>query len=106
MLREIHRLRRHAKDLQTEIDRAPRQLALQKNKITLAEEAKTQAQEALKKLKVANHEREVSLKTTNALVAKHERQLNEATSKKEYDALKAEKIGRASCRERVKHGEG
>ena len=90
LMREIHRLRRHAKDLQAELDRGPRQLTLQKKKITLAEEAKLQAQEAIKKLKVANHEREVSLKATNAQVAKHERQLNESASKKEYDALKAE----------------
>lgn len=90
LLREIHRLRRHARDLQAELERGPRQLQIQKNKIGHAEETFRQAQETLKKLKIANNEREVSLKTTNAVIAKHERQLNEAASKKEYDALRSE----------------
>lgn len=90
ILREIHRLRRHARDLQAELERGPRQLQLQQKKVGYAEEALRLAQDALKKLKVANHEREVSLKTTNGVIAKHERQLNEAASKKEYDALRSE----------------
>jgi predicted nucleic acid-binding Zn-ribbon protein len=90
ILREIHRLRRHAKDLQEEIDRGPRQLQMQQNKVKAAEEARAQTQEAIKKLKVDNHEREVTLKATSAQIDKHERQLNECSSKKEYDALKSE----------------
>ncbi len=100
ILREIHRLRRHARDLQVELERGPRQLQAQHNKIAAAEEALRLTQEALKKLKVANHEREVSLKTTNSVIAKHERQLNEAASKKEYDALRTE-----IAAERVKCGQ-
>ncbi len=89
-IREIHRLRRHAKDLQADLERGPRQLQLQKKKIAQAEDALKQAQEEITKLKLANREREAAVKATNALVEKHQRQLNEATSKKEYDALKTE----------------
>ncbi len=89
-LREIHRLRRHAKNLQEEIERVPRLLKAQQAKVTRAEEALRQAQEALKRLKVATHEKEVLLKTTHQQIAKHEKQRNEASSKKEYDALQAE----------------
>lgn len=88
--REIHRLRRHAKDLQADIERGPRQLQLQKKKITLAEDGLKQAQEEITRLKLANRERETTVKATNTLVEKHQRQLNEATSRKEYDALKTE----------------
>ncbi len=90
LMREIHRLRRFARDLQEQIDRAPQQLKAQKAKVTRQEDAARDNQEAIKKLKVAVHEKEVTLKTTHGQIAKHQNQLNEAGSKKEYDALQAE----------------
>ena len=90
ILREIHRLRRHAKDLQNRIEQMPRQLKLQQGTVARQEELLREAQEVVKRLKVKIHEEEVSLKATLTQVAKHEKQLNDITSKKEYDALKAE----------------
>jgi predicted nucleic acid-binding Zn-ribbon protein len=90
ILREIHRLRRHARDLQNEIDRGPRTLALQQAKIARQEEAHREAQDAIKKLKVGTHDKEMNLRAKNQLIDKHQKQLNEATGKKEYDALKLE----------------
>jgi predicted nucleic acid-binding Zn-ribbon protein len=90
ILREIHRLRRFAKDLQTEIDRTPRLLKGQQTRVSRQEEALKQAQDDLKHLKVTAHEKEVELKQTLQEITKHEDQLNRAGSKKEYDALKAE----------------
>jgi uncharacterized protein len=90
ILREIHRLRRHAADLQARIDQGPRQTKAQHAKVARQEETLQQAHEALKKLKVTMHEKEVSLKATQQQIAKYEKQLNEAASKKEYDALKTE----------------
>jgi predicted nucleic acid-binding Zn-ribbon protein len=89
-LREIHRLRRNAKLLQDELDRIPRLLKAQQAKITRAEETLHAAQEALKKLKVTLHEKEVTLKSVHQTIAKHRKQRNESTSKKEYDALSTE----------------
>jgi len=89
-LREIHRLRRHTKTLQDEIERLPGLLKARQAKVARAEEAVRDAQETLKKLKVVTREKEVTLQTTQQLIAKHEKQRNEATSKKEYDALQAE----------------
>jgi predicted nucleic acid-binding Zn-ribbon protein len=89
-LREIHRLRRHAKNLQDEVERLPRQLKAQQAMVTRAEGAVREAQETLKKLKLATREKEITLQTNQQLIAKHEKQRNEATSKKEYDALQAE----------------
>src|SRR5207245_9787193 len=48
------------------------------------------AHDKLKALKMTSHEKEGELKATLQQIGKHERQLNEAGSKKEYDALKSE----------------
>jgi predicted nucleic acid-binding Zn-ribbon protein len=90
ILREIHRLRRHAKDLQDEIERGPVRLKAQQNRVAKQEEALRQAQETLKRLKVATHDKEGTLRAKYQQIAKHEKQLNEAGGKKEYDALKGE----------------
>jgi predicted nucleic acid-binding Zn-ribbon protein len=89
-LREIHRLRRHAKNLQVELNRIPLLSKAQQAKVTRTETALHDAQEGLKKLKVIIHEREVSDKSVHQTIAKHKKQRNEATGKKEFDALSAE----------------
>jgi predicted nucleic acid-binding Zn-ribbon protein len=90
ILREIHRLRCHAKNLQSEIDRGPRVQKAQQVKVTRQEETIREAHDTLKRLKMMSHEKEGLLKATLQQIGKHERQLNEAGSKKEYDALKSE----------------
>jgi len=90
ILREIHRLRKNAADLQNEIERMPRMLKAQQARIVRQEEALREAHEVLKKAKLAGHEKESELKAAQQLMAKHEKQLSESTSKKEYDALKVE----------------
>jgi predicted nucleic acid-binding Zn-ribbon protein len=99
IFRELHRLRRHAKDLQDMVERGPRILKAHQVKVVKQEEALHEAQEALKRLKVANHEKEVSLKVTHQQIAKYEEQRNKATTRKEYDTLQAEiAAGRQSAR--------
>ena len=90
ILREIHRLRRHAKDLQAEMERGPRLLKAKQTKVTKQEEAVREGHDTLKRLKVSSHDKEGQLKATLQQITKHEKQLNEAGSKKEYDALKVE----------------
>jgi uncharacterized protein len=90
ILREIHRLRRQARDLLSEIDRGPRILKAQQSKVARQEELLHEAKEEIKRLKMSGHEKEVLLKTILTQIGKHEKQLNESTSKKEYDALKVE----------------
>jgi predicted nucleic acid-binding Zn-ribbon protein len=89
-LRELHRLRRFAKDLQAKIEQAPRTLQLQQDRVIRQEEMLRQAQEDLKRLKVSTHDMEVSYKSTLQQITKYEKQQNEAGSKKEYDALQHE----------------
>src|SRR5499427_8029287 len=90
ILRELHRLHRHAEDLRTQINRGPQTVKAHEEKTAKLQELLHQAQDSIKKLKVTLHEKEVSLKAQQQVVAKHEKQLNEVTSRKEYDALRSE----------------
>jgi uncharacterized protein len=90
ILREIHRLRRFAKDLQTKIDQGPRTLRAQQGRVARQEDLLRHAQEGLKRLKVTTLEKESSHKATLQQITKYEKQQNEAASKKEYDALQHE----------------
>jgi predicted nucleic acid-binding Zn-ribbon protein len=89
-LRELHRLRRLAKDLQDEIERGPRLVKAQMSKVKQRQDTLAQAQEDVKKRKVATHEKETELKDLQLQIKKYEEQRNKTSSKKEYDALNAE----------------
>jgi uncharacterized protein len=89
-LREIHRLHQLGRDLQNRLEQQPRLLKAQQNAVVKQEENLREAHDTIKKLKVKTLEKEATLRTVNQQIVKHEKQLNEATSKKEYDALKAE----------------
>jgi predicted nucleic acid-binding Zn-ribbon protein len=90
ILRELHRFHRHAEDLRTQINRGPQTIKAHQDKTAKQEDLLQQAQESIKKLKITLHEKDVSLKAQHQVVAKHEKQLNEATSRKEYDTLRVE----------------
>jgi predicted nucleic acid-binding Zn-ribbon protein len=90
LIRDLHRLRRHIRELEAEIQRTPELQKTRKNRVAKQETLLHDAQEALKKLKISVHENEVSLKATHAQIKKYEQQLNTAAAKKEYDALQAE----------------
>jgi predicted nucleic acid-binding Zn-ribbon protein len=90
ILREIHRLRRFARDLANEMERGPRTLKTQQAKIAKQEEILKEWHEEIKHLKVATHEKEGTLRGKNQQIAKHEKQRNESTSNKEYSALQSE----------------
>jgi predicted nucleic acid-binding Zn-ribbon protein len=90
VMREIHRLRRFAHELQEQLDRFPRLLKAQQAKAARLEEQYREAQDKIKHLKVTIHEKEVSLKTTHTQLKKYEKQLDEAADKKQMDALRAQ----------------
>ena len=89
-LREIHRIRRHAKDLASKIEQAPRQLKAQQNQLARLEENLNQAKDAIKHAKVKQNEKEVTIRGLQTTIKKHEKQRDEAGNKKEYDALQLE----------------
>jgi uncharacterized protein len=90
LLREMHRLRRHIRELREEIDLAPKVLKAHEQKVTRRQDALREAQEAIKKLKAQVGQKELDLKTTGQQLKKYEKQLNESANKKEYDALQSE----------------
>jgi uncharacterized protein len=90
LFREIHRLRRHLRDLKKEIDLLPVSLKAYQNKVVKQEQALKDAQDGIKKHKVAINDREVSLKTANQLLAKYEKQSNDMTTPKEVAAIQTE----------------
>ena len=69
-LREIHRLRKLARDLQAEIDRIPIQLKARNNLVAKNEASLKDAQDTLKKVKVGVLEKESSLKTSHQSIAR------------------------------------
>lgn len=90
ILKELHRLRRLIKDLETKTEQAPKQLAIQQKKLANQEEIFKQVQENLKNLGTQIRDKEGSVKATQAQIKKYEKQLDEAANRKEYDTLKAE----------------
>lgn len=97
VFRTIHRLRRHTRDLQAEIDRAPLQLKARQNFAVKQAKALQDAREALKKNQLTVREREADLKAAHELLARYRKQVNDVTDKKQYDALKHE-IAEAEAR--------
>ncbi|HYT95422.1 MAG TPA: C4-type zinc ribbon domain-containing protein [Gemmataceae bacterium] len=90
VLREIHRLKKYAKDLQNRMEQGPRQLKAHQANISRQEDNLRLAQDGLKQLKKTILDKEGQVKSHNGQIAKHQQQLNQAASKKEYDALKVE----------------
>ncbi len=90
ILKELHRLRRHLRDLQNEIDLGPRVMKVQQQKLASEEQTHKDAYETLKRLKIKQKEDEVSLKETEQRLLKLRADMNMAGSKKEYDAKQAE----------------
>ena len=90
ILKELHRLRRFIKDLETKIEQAPRQLAVQQKKLANQDEIAKAAHEHIKTLALGIREKEGSVKATQAQIAKYEKQLDASANKKEYDTLKVE----------------
>jgi predicted nucleic acid-binding Zn-ribbon protein len=89
-LRECHRLRKHLKNIQEEIDRGPRVLKAHQTRLAQEEQAHKDHHEAIKKLKLRQKDDEGTLKQTEARLAKLEDQLTGIVNSKEYDAKQSE----------------
>lgn len=90
ILKELHRLRRHVRDLQTELERGPRLLKAQQARAAQGEQTLQSAKDQIQKLKVTSRDRENAYKTTQQQLAKYRQQLNTVQSKKEMEALQHE----------------
>ncbi len=88
--RTIHRLRQHARELQTEIERAPVQLKARQTVAAKPAKARDDAKELLKKYKVTMLERESDLKAQHKQIERWRQQQSEASDQKQYETLKHE----------------
>ncbi|HYH66031.1 MAG TPA: hypothetical protein VD866_15150 [Urbifossiella sp.] len=89
-LRECHRLRKHLKALQDEIDRGPRVLKIQQTRLAAEEQAHKDHHETIKKLKLKQRDDEGTLKQTEARLVKLGQQLMGISVTKEYEAKQSE----------------
>lgn len=87
LFREIHRLRRFARDLQEQLERLPRTRKAFQARLAKAEQTVRDEQDAIKKLRVTASDKEKQLKAKGDAIDRYTRQQNEVTSKKEHDAL-------------------
>jgi predicted nucleic acid-binding Zn-ribbon protein len=98
IFREIHRLRRFAHDLQEQLDRIPRQLKIHQARLAKQEQALHDTKEHIKHLKVTASDKEKAFKGKHEAIDRFQIQLNQSTSKKEFDALQLEIAhARAEC---------
>jgi predicted nucleic acid-binding Zn-ribbon protein len=90
ILRVCHRLRRHLRDLQAEIDRGPVVLKAQQKRLTAEEQAHKDAYETIKRLKLKQKDDEGSLKTVETQLGKLQQRSVEVTTMKEMQATRSE----------------
>jgi len=89
-LRNLHTNLLRIRTVTEELEGCPRQLKRLQQKTAAAEKALSDHLAAIKALKVAIHDREVSVRANAEKIKKHKRDLDSITSKKEFDALNVE----------------
>ncbi len=89
-LRECHRLRVHLRNLQAEIDLGPRTMQEYQDDLHTAQQTHKHHYDEITKLKLKQREDEVTLKQTEARLAKLEDQLTGISVQKEYAAKESE----------------
>ena len=86
LFRELHRLRKHIREAQSEIERGPRVQKAHQTKLAAQEKALADFKEELKKRKAAILTGEAQIKSLNQALSKHEKQLNDLTALRDIEA--------------------
>jgi len=89
-LRECHRLRKHLRELQKEIDLGPRVLRSRQEDLDAERQAHKDHHDSITKLKLKQRDDEGTLKQTENRLAKLEDQLTGISVQKEYEAKQSE----------------
>lgn len=90
IFKECHRLRRHLRALQDEIDRGPRVLKAKQTWLADEEKSYKEAFEIIKQLKLKQKEEEGLLKTLEGTLSKLQTRAMEVTTMKEMEATRHE----------------
>lgn len=88
LLRTLHRIQRQRSDLKGQLERGPRQLSASQAMVAQLDAATTEAQETLRRAKMAADEKQLQLKSREDRVRQLEAKLNTAASNREYNAFK------------------
>jgi hypothetical protein len=88
VLRELHRIHQQLADLRERLDRGPKQVKARSLNVARLEEELARQQEELKAAVVANDRKQLLLKTGEAKIADLKKKLLEASSNREYQALR------------------
>jgi predicted nucleic acid-binding Zn-ribbon protein len=86
-LREIHRLHQQKSDLQSRLDRGPRQVKASEANLARLEAALEEAKEALKRTRMNVDSKNLSLKERESRILDVRARLNSASSNKEYQTF-------------------
>lgn len=90
VLKELHRLHKHLRNLKSEIELGPRVMKAQQAQLDVERQTHADAHETLKRQKLKQKDDEGALKSTEQRLAKLQADLNMAGSKKEFDAKTSE----------------
>lgn len=88
LLRTLHRVHRQQNDLQTRLDRGPRQIRAGEAAIVASQAALDTAKQTLKRAKMAADEKQLQLKTRELRVLDLQGKLNSASSNREFSTIK------------------
>ncbi len=88
LLQRLHRIYRQRTDVQSQIDRCPRQVHAGELMVTAARAAVDEALAAIKHAKLASDQKQLQLKEREARVESMRGKLNAASSNREFDTLK------------------
>lgn len=88
LLRELHRVHRQLKDLRDRLERGPKQIAAADANVRKMEAELDQSKDALKKTKITADQKQLQLKSREDKITDLRGKLNQASSNREYQALK------------------
>ncbi len=88
LLQRLHRIHRQRTDLQSQIDRGPRQIAAGEAMIQKCRQALVDAGEAMKRAKLMADQKQLQLKEREDRLVTLQGKLNAAASNREYDSFK------------------
>ncbi len=87
-LHRLHQLLQQLRDVETQLDRGPRQVRARERLVVKAEQSLEEKREALKQAKATTDRKGLDLKTNEAKIAELQTKLNVSTSNREYDLIR------------------
>ncbi len=87
-LHRLHQLLQQLRDVETQLDRGPRQIQARERLVVKAEELLEEKREALKQAKAKTDRKSLDLKTNEAKMAELQTKLNVSSSNREYDLIR------------------